>query len=175
MHGTGGTLAKYVDMGHRVAFVTATDGGAGRLHEQRPSDNRSLRRTRRAETEAAARILGVEFLGFLDWEDGKLAELCVLDVEERIAALIRRERPDVLLTFHGSGISYHPDHRVMTLATTGAFFGAARAAWYRTDAVASLPPHAAQKLYHYVPEARTRDDVSWPRALYVAEEGRSRP
>ena len=36
--GPGATLARYAAAGHRVAVVIATDGGAGRLHAERPSD-----------------------------------------------------------------------------------------------------------------------------------------
>ena len=48
--GPGGAFAKYAAAGHRVAFVTATDGGAGRLYDTRPEDNSKLRNLRRAET-----------------------------------------------------------------------------------------------------------------------------
>ena len=84
--GPGAALAKYAALGHRVVFVTATDGGAGRLHEERPDDSAELRRRRRDETLAAAAILGVEFGGFLGWEDGRLREMDPLVVEERLGA-----------------------------------------------------------------------------------------
>jgi LmbE family N-acetylglucosaminyl deacetylase len=133
-----------------VAVVIATDGGAGRHYADRPGDEAGraeLRRTRRRETEAAARVLGIELLGFLGWEDGALRRRDVLEVEEEIAAILRREKPDVVITFHPSGISYHPDHRVMTLATMGAFLGAGDADWYRDGPAAGLPPHAPRRLY----------------------------
>jgi N-acetyl-1-D-myo-inositol-2-amino-2-deoxy-alpha-D-glucopyranoside deacetylase/mycothiol S-conjugate amidase len=148
--GPGATLAKYAAAGHRVAVVIATDGGAGRLYAERPADEAGrgeLRRTRRRETEAAARALGIELLGFLGWEDGRLRRRDILETEEQIAAILRRERPDVVLTFHPSGISYHPDHRVMTLATMGAFLGAGDAEWYRDGPAAELPPHRPARLY----------------------------
>ena len=37
----GGTLAKYAAAGHKVKFIAATDGGAGRLYQERPADNTS--------------------------------------------------------------------------------------------------------------------------------------
>lgn len=148
--GPGATLAKYAAAGHRVAVVIATDGGAGRLYSERPADDEvraELRRTRRRETEAAAAVLGIELLGFLGWEDGALRRRDVLEAEEAIAVILRRERPDVVITFHPSGISYHPDHRVMTLATMGAFLGAGDADWYRDGPAAELPPHSPSRLY----------------------------
>ena len=170
--GTGATLAKYAAMGHRVAFVTATDGGAGRMHEVRPQDEAGrelLKSTRRAETLRAAEILGIESLGFWGWDDGGLAKRSVLEVEEKIAALIRRERPDVVITFHGSGISYHPDHRVMTMATTAAFLGSGRQGWYCAGEPAAIPPHSPAKLYGLVLNSESPYWKDWPREVYRAD------
>jgi LmbE family N-acetylglucosaminyl deacetylase len=171
--GPGGTLARYAAAGQRVCVVTATDGGAGRLFEERPPDDagrRELKRLRRLETAAACRILGVEHLGFLGLEDRGIAARSVLEVEETIAAVIRRERPDVVLTFHGSGISFHPDHRVITLATVGAFQGAARPDWYADGAAAGLVPHRAAKLYAYTAVDRAIRRERWPRRLYLSPD-----
>ncbi|MFN8177053.1 MAG: PIG-L family deacetylase [bacterium] len=171
--GPGGTFAKYAAAGHRVAFVTATDGGAGRLFAERPTDDAGraeLKRTRRLETVEAARVLGIEHLGFLGWEDKGVAARNVLEVEDTIAAILRRERPDVVVTFHGSGISYHPDHRVITLALMGAFLGAGRREWYVDSAPAEAPPHAPQKLYVYTAVDRAIRRDRWPRRVYLSPD-----
>jgi LmbE family N-acetylglucosaminyl deacetylase len=167
--GPGATFAKCAAAGHRVKFLTTTAGGAGRLFEERPTDaegREELMRIRRRETVEAARILGAEHLGFLEWEDGRLRDRDILEIEETFAAVIRRERPDVVVTFHGSGISYHPDHRVVTLALTGAFLGAAREDWYTSPELKGLAPHAARRLYGFAPFGREGPDVEWPRAIY---------
>jgi LmbE family N-acetylglucosaminyl deacetylase len=168
--GTGATFAKYAAAGHRVCFITATDGGAGRLYKERPRDNRKLREMRRAETETAAKILGADFLGFLGWEDGRLADLNILDVEHEIVKMIRREKPDVIITFHGSGISYHPDHRVLALACKGAFLGSGKAAWYLDEEVARLAPHSPSKLYYYTALRSRVEQINWPRTTYTSPD-----
>jgi N-acetyl-1-D-myo-inositol-2-amino-2-deoxy-alpha-D-glucopyranoside deacetylase/mycothiol S-conjugate amidase len=168
--GPGGTLAVYAAAGHRVAFVTATDGGAGRLFAERPADNTRLRDARRRETAEAAKLLGIEFLGFLGWEDGKLKDVNVLDIEREIAKTIRREKPDVIVTFHGSGISYHADHRIIALAVKGAFLGAGRAGWYAEADVEILAPHAASKLYYYTVSHALLARVVWPRQVYASRD-----
>jgi len=168
--GPGGTFAKCAAAGHRVKFLTATAGGAGRLFEKRPADDagrQDLKRIRREETAAAARVLGAEHIGFLDWEDGGLRDRDVLAIEETFAAVIRRERPDIVVTFHGSGISYHPDHRVITLALTGAFLGAARENWYASPELKALAPHAASRLYLFAPFGREDLKIEWPREIYA--------
>jgi N-acetyl-1-D-myo-inositol-2-amino-2-deoxy-alpha-D-glucopyranoside deacetylase/mycothiol S-conjugate amidase len=170
--GPGGTLARYAAEGHRVAIVTATSGGAGRLFEKRPAseaERGELERTRRAETVDACRILGLEHLGFLGWEDGALAQRDPLEIEETIAAIFRRERPDVVVTFHGAGISYHRDHRVLTLAVTGAFLGAGRREWYADGAAAALDPHAPRKLYVYTVSRRAIPE-DWPRRVHFSPD-----
>lgn len=170
--GPGGTFAKYAAAGHRVAVLTATEGGAGRLFRERPADEAGraeLRRVRREETLRSCRILGIQHLGFLGWEDGRLRERDALDAEELFAALIRREKPDVVVTFHGSGISHHPDHRFLTLAVDGAFRGAARAGWYGEGEVEELEPHRPARLYHYtVPTSLPRE--SWPRRVFLSPD-----
>jgi len=168
--GPGATLAKYAAAGHRVAFITATDGGAGRLYDERPEDNTELRALRREETERAAEIIGAEFLGFLGWHDGDLENLNVLDVEETIAQILRREKPDVVITFHSSGISYHPDHRVISTALHSAIFGAAHQGWYKESEVESLPPHSVSKAYQYTIPKSILEIVDWPRAVYASPD-----
>ena len=169
--GPGGTLAKYADAGHDVAVVTATEGGAGRLYKERPKDDagrEELKRVRREETAAACAVLGIRHLGFLGWEDGGLHQRDILQAEKVIAEIIRREKPDVVLTFHPSGISYHRDHRFMTHAAWGAVLGAAREGWYRDGAVNDHPPHAAARLYAWVPRRDAPYWADWPRDLYAA-------
>jgi len=171
--GPGGTFAKYAAAGHRVRVVTVTDGGAGRLFAERPPDEAGraeLRRLRRLETAEACRILGIGHVGFLGWEDRGIASRSVLDLEDLVAATIRRERPDVVLTFHGSGISYHPDHRALTLAVLGAFQGAGRADWYADGEPAGLPPHRPSKLYVYTAVERTIRRDRWPRRVYLSPD-----
>ncbi|MEJ2719754.1 MAG: PIG-L family deacetylase [bacterium] len=168
--GPGATFAKYAAAGHRVAFITATDGGAGRLYHERPKDNTELRAFRRQETERAARTLGIEFLGFMGWEDGRLDRVSVLDIELEIVKTIRRFRPDVLVTFHGSGISHHADHRVIALALAGAFYGSGREGWYGAHDVGLPPPHQPSKLYHYTVMESVIAAVDWPREIYASPD-----
>ncbi len=166
--GPGGTLSKYASLGHRVACVTATDGGAGRLFEERPADNGELKAIRRRETTAAAEVLGIESLGFLGWEDGRLAEMDILAITETFATIIRRVKPDVVMTFHGAGISRHPDHRIVTMALTDAFIGSGLVGYFGEGKVEMLPPHTPSKLYHMtVDDARLRE-VDWPREVYAS-------
>jgi LmbE family N-acetylglucosaminyl deacetylase len=88
-------------------------------------------------------------------------------MEETLVDWLRRERPDVVITFHPSGISFHPDHRVLTLATIGAILGSGDPDWYR-DCPAVPAPHRPARLYAWVPNRAAPYWKDWPRRVYAA-------
>jgi LmbE family N-acetylglucosaminyl deacetylase len=116
---TGGTLARAAAEGHRVVLVTATAGEAGLAREDLTG---GLAGRRVEELRAAARSLGcarVELLGYPDSGSGPHRPLppdafAALDPAlpaQRLAALLREERADVLTTYDPRGGYGHPDHR----------------------------------------------------------------
>src|SRR5688500_15225961 len=63
----GGTAAMWAAKGHKVKFVSVTNGDIGHWRESGPA----LARRRKDEVEAAAKILGIE-TEVLDIHDGEL-------------------------------------------------------------------------------------------------------
>ena len=63
----GGTAAKWAALGHKVRFVSVTNGDAGH-HEQ---GGGQLAMRRRAEAQEAGRRIGIEYV-VLDNHDGEL-------------------------------------------------------------------------------------------------------
>lgn len=131
---TAGTMARAAAEGHRVVLVLATDGGAGLADEQLRGDG-GLGRLRLREAERSARALGVarvEWLGYADSGSGPEPEpdlpgvtrFCSAPLEEaaeRLAAVLRTERADVLLSYDENGGYGHRDHRrVHEVATRAA-------------------------------------------------------
>jgi len=113
----GGTIARLVRSGAVVAYVTVTDGSLG---SSDPRDDRKVvRERRRREQEAAARILGVAELRWLDFPDG--GEYSEDEARARILAEIRRFQPEAVITID-PWLPYegHPDHRKTGLAAVGA-------------------------------------------------------
>lgn len=98
----GGVAAMYAQLGHVVRFVSVTNGDAGH-HE---SAGGVLARRRLAESQAAARVAGIEYQ-VLDHHDGEL--LPSLEARRELIALIRSFRPDLIMTHRPN--DYHPDHR----------------------------------------------------------------
>jgi LmbE family N-acetylglucosaminyl deacetylase len=98
----GGTAAKWAAAGHRVRFVSVTNGDAG--HQSQGGG--ALGARRRAEAQEAGRRIGVEYI-VLDNHDGEL--MPDLKVREQIIRLIRQWKADLVLGPRPN--DYHPDHR----------------------------------------------------------------
>jgi len=80
---TGGTIVRAVRAGWRVVLIVATEGERGRFAGAAGAD---LGAYRRAETLAAARVLGVERVEFLGYGDSGYDEPSGDDPEEGIAS-----------------------------------------------------------------------------------------
>lgn len=120
---TAGTMARLAAEGHRVVLVLATDGGAG-LAQASLRDDGLLGERRLAEARRSAEALGVarvEWLGYADSGSGSEAEpdgagaprFCRAPLEaaaERLAAVLRTEQADLLLSYDANGGYGHRDH-----------------------------------------------------------------
>jgi LmbE family N-acetylglucosaminyl deacetylase len=102
--GCGGAMCLHADRGDRVftAFLTSGELGIKGL------DREAAWRIREAEAAAAAAILGAAGLVFLRQPDCSLADR-VDEAAEALAAVLARERPELLYVPHAS--EWHPDHR----------------------------------------------------------------
>jgi len=98
----GGTAAKYAALGHRVRFVSVTNGDAGHQTE----GGGALAARRRAEARESGRRLGIDYV-VLDNHDGEL--LPTLAAREQIIRQIRLWNADLVLAPRPN--DYHPDHR----------------------------------------------------------------
>ncbi len=100
--GASGLAAKLTAMGHKVKFVSVTNGDAG--HQS--SGGGALAKRRRAEATESGRRLGIEY-EVLDNHDGEL--LPTLEVRLQIIRRIRQWQADVVISPRTN--DYHPDHR----------------------------------------------------------------
>lgn len=130
--GIGGVLARYATEGVGTYLVTATRGERGRLGTERPGAA-VLAPIRERELHAAAAVLGVREVHFLDYVDGELAQVDQNEAIGKIAALLRSVRPHVVVTFAADGAYGHPDHIAISQLTGAALVAAA-------DSSYDLPP-----------------------------------
>ncbi len=154
--GTGGTLALYARLGVEVHLACATAGEVG----EAPPDLKgfaSVGEMRKSELRCAAQTLGLTQVHFLGYRDSgmpgspdnhhpqALAAAPIEQVARQIATLIRRLRPQVVITFDPIGGYRHPDHIAVHNATVAAFPIAADAS-INLDGLRAFAP---QKLYFH--------------------------
>jgi N-acetyl-1-D-myo-inositol-2-amino-2-deoxy-alpha-D-glucopyranoside deacetylase len=135
--GMGGTLARYSAEGIRTTLVTATRGEVGEILDKELDPKEAAPRLgtiRETELRNAMNILGVKEIVFLGYEDSGMAGLprnrepqtfWQADEEEAIGRLIqviRRVRPQVVVTQNEFGGYAHPDHIKTHRVAIGAFF-----------------------------------------------------
>lgn len=123
----GGTLARWVKAGHEIHYLLLTCGDKGSDGEIAPKEVCLLRHE---EQRAAAAILGIQSVRFLDLEDGYL--IPTLDLRREVVRAIRQEKPDILVTCDPTNLfpstTYginHPDHRYAGQVVLDAVFPAA--------------------------------------------------
>ncbi len=100
--GAGGVAAKYAALGHKVRFVSLTNGDAGHQSE----GGGALATRRRAEAKEAGRRIGIEYIT-LDNHDGEL--LPTLEARQQVIRQMRLWNADLVLAPRPN--DYHPDHR----------------------------------------------------------------
>jgi N-acetylglucosamine malate deacetylase 2 len=106
----GGTLALLARRGVRVVVLTATRGEAGSCGDPPLCHADELATVRERELHCACAVLGIQSPRLLNYQDGRLSEANPEHVVERILAIVREMRPQVILTFGADGLSGHPDH-----------------------------------------------------------------
>ena len=126
--GCSGTVALWCRRGMRVTYVVCTDGGKGSDEPEMTSER--LAQIRRGEQLAAAKVLGVEEVVFLGYEDAMLQP--DLELRRDIVRQIRKFKPAILIAQYpgrclkDSEYMDHPDHIAAGEATLSAVFPASR-------------------------------------------------
>jgi len=110
----GGVATLYGRGGHRVKFVSMTNGDAGH-HE---IGGIELARRRLGEAQAVARVLGLAEYQVLDNHDGELEP--TLANRRQVIRIIREFQPDLILTPRPN--DYHPDHRYTSVLVQDAAY-----------------------------------------------------
>jgi mycothiol S-conjugate amidase len=165
-----GTMARYADQGVRTVIVTCTGGEAGEILNpamDRPGVLERMPELRREELAKALEVLNVGGHHWLGYRDSGMADsdanghpdaFANVDPEEatgRLVAILRRERPQVVLTYDERGGYPHPDH-VRTHEVTVAAFDAAGDPDRHPEAG---PPFQPLKLYYHATFTRRRMEV----------------
>lgn len=157
-----GTVAHYKAEGVRSVLVTCTGGEEGDILNPAmdlPEVRERLTEVRREELALAAKIIGYDEVVMLGYRDSGMPESAAnkrpdafanADRDEAVARLvqvIRRERPQVVLTYSDDQGGYpHPDHLMVHDISVPAFELAGDASW-RPDLA---EPWGPSKMYYAV-------------------------
>lgn len=155
--GCGGTIAAWAAEGWEITLVICTDGSGGGPDDAidvGPAARRQISEIRKAEQRAAAQILGLKEVIFLDYPDGMLQP--TLELRRDIVRQIRRIRaqrvicqsPDRVWVPQYSIPRFHPDHLAAANATLAAVYPAAQNGWDFPELLAEgYPPSKVREIY----------------------------
>lgn len=137
--GVGATLFTWTAKGALATIVIATDGSKGSWDPG--VAHADLVAQRRTEQMSAAVVLGAESIAWLGQPDGELRNTPAL--REAIVSLIRKHRPDVVVT-HDPWQHYqlHPDHRSTGLLALDAVVAAREPRFYPDQGLDAHRPTA---------------------------------
>ncbi len=154
-----GTISMYSSQGIRTTLVCCTGGEVGDILNpamDRTEVRENLASVRRAELDSAAAIIGYDEVVMLGYRDSGMPDSdhnqhpeafanAELDTAvERLVKIIRRVRPQVIVTYPEVQSRYpHPDHLQVTAVSFPAYERAGDPDWYPEAG----PPHEPSKLY----------------------------
>ncbi|MCJ7825313.1 MAG: PIG-L family deacetylase [Anaerolineales bacterium] len=147
----GGTIARWTASGREITYCLLTRGDKGADDER--LSTQELAEIRETEQRAAAKILGVHEVMFLNELDGYV--LPTLELRSDIVRVIRQVKPQIVITcdptnfFSGNSYINHADHRAAGQATLDAVYPAARSALYfpKLSQEEGLQPHKVREVY----------------------------
>ena len=157
--GAAGTVAKWTDEDKSVVYVIFTKGDKGT--SDRTMAPEKLSNIRRREQQAAAKVLGVREVVFLDYPDQELEETPVLRKE--VVRLIRTYRPRVVVTSDPyRRYLWHRDHRIIGQVAMDAVYPYARDHLAYPDLIEQgLGPHkVAEILFWGAEDINFRSDIT---------------
>ena len=122
--GSAGTVALHADEpAFRFVLVHATSGEAGQIADPALATPETLGAVREEEDRRSWVALGrePERHEWLRYPDHGVDTIDRSELVGRIETILAEEQPDVVVTFGPDGVTGHPDHVAVGLATTEAF------------------------------------------------------
>jgi LmbE family N-acetylglucosaminyl deacetylase len=123
----GGTIAKYAAAGVEIGVICATRGERGKTGDI--CSREDLADVREAELRDAAQILGIRHLEILSYADQALASAPPDEIRRTIVGAVRRQRPQIAITFDPNGMNLHTDHIAISRFAADAVAAAADPRW----------------------------------------------
>jgi LmbE family N-acetylglucosaminyl deacetylase len=144
----GGTVARLVKEGREVTYVIVTNGNKG--SGDRAITSQRLAPIREEEQRRAARVLGVEGVEFLGYEDGEVED--TRNLRRDVTRQIRRWRPDLIITqnpnrAYSNFPGWHRDHRITGGVVLDCVYPLARDHLSFPELLPEDEPHQVREVY----------------------------
>ena len=137
-----GICCKYREQGTHVVLATATLGQAGKSGDPPVCKQEDLPKVREAELHAAAKLLDMTRVYLLGHRDQQLDHVAPDTIRRQLVEIIRRHRPQIVITFDPNGANLHTDHIAISRFTIDALAAAGDPRWFPDMG----PPHHVSRL-----------------------------
>ena len=175
----GATIRRWTSQGHHVVYYLLTKGDKGT--QDRAMRPEELMKVRVAEQTAAARILGVNEVHFLNNPDGFLT--LTAELRREVTRIIRSEKPDILVTsdpsnfFPNDASINHPDHRMAGQIVIESYFPAAGNPKFFPELLEEgFEPHSVKEVWFsltHQPNVVYDVTETWPTRIEALHQHRS--
>lgn len=108
--GPAPVIYRQTKRGEAVYLLTLTKGGATRVRFKYNLSIAEMGEVRVKEMHAVQQVLNLKDMTILDLEDGGMAEMNSIELEQLVSDHIAKINPDIVVTYAVHGISGHPDH-----------------------------------------------------------------
>ena len=144
----GGTIARLAKEGREITYVIVTNGNKG--SGDRGVTSERLAPIRAEEQRRAARVLGVERVEFLGYEDGEVED--TRDLRRDVTRQIRRWRPELIITLnphrtYNNFPGWHRDHRTTGRVVLDCVYPLARDHLSFPELLPEYEPHNTREVY----------------------------
>jgi len=143
-----GTVALLKKHGNKIVYVVCTrdDKGTYDVH----ADREKHAALRKAEEEAAVKVLQVDVLQWLGYDDGWLDMVPKDTLRGDIVRMLRKYRSDILMAFDPRDEDQHMDHRASAFAAMDAVTAAPFPLYYPEQVrKEGLTPYQVPQVYYY--------------------------
>lgn len=126
----GGIACHYAAQGVQLGVVCGTRGERGSCGNPPLCSIEELPKVREQELRNAVKIVDIEHLHVLDYQDQHLWEAPIDEIRRTLVGILRQHRPQIVITFDPHGANMHTDHVAIARFTYDAIGAAADASWY---------------------------------------------
>src|SRR2546425_10036761 len=155
-----GTVELLKKNGNKIVYVICSNDDKGTYDPK--ATLKSHAALRKQEEEEAVKVLGVDVLEWLGYEDGWVDMVPKDKLRGDIVRMIRRHHPDFLLAFDPRNVDEHMDHRASAFAAMDAVTASPFPLYYPEHlSKEKLAPWEVAEVYYYdTPDPNTRIDIS---------------